>query len=248
MDELRKKIIQMTAHANLDLSNWDPRTKTGMEGLQRNAQAKLPELRLELGQKVLENSITAIVLDDLKFNAELAEAVLENQDSLAIVDFMRLEKELFKRLFPTGNPPFKVDSNTVFGINEILYNDITKMLDIIALPRINATVGMFLQTSDKEVVLKKLSEIMTSAFDSDLKNLYINHTVSVLVNERLDKNAVGLFIVNVPASEVQNMSVFTKDSTVLTTVKSKTKGVEVIKKDTTAKSVVDKILKALANK
>lgn len=215
IQELRKKYQTLKDIIAKDISEWDPRTRTGMEGLKNRSKQDINTVRPALVSAILSNSTTAIVTDDVANSKEIIEAVLANGNTMIAIDFLKLERDLIKGLYPNqAGTSYSVNTDVVSRMNRMIAELGTK-LGVASMPAIQLNGVTYGSIPSKEALIAKLHQILTDTYDNELKSLYVGHLIGQALEDRLNETALTVVIANVPVSFTGPMSKYTGRAVVL---------------------------------
>ena len=122
--ELRRKVNDTLKVLSMDLSNWDPRTRTGMEGRQNQARGEIDTLKVELAKKILENSTAMLVMRDVSITPAIIQEGKANAEKVLLLDFLSVEKGLVKKIYGDAAKTFPFNTETINRMNMLVTEEI----------------------------------------------------------------------------------------------------------------------------
>jgi hypothetical protein len=228
----------------MNLDNWDPRTKPGMEGRQGRARQEAEGLRAQIASKVLANSTTILVTRDVTITPSIVTEAKKHPNNIIMLDFLSLEKGMFKQIY--GDNPKSLPFNTeTIGRMNMLLVDVADKLAVISMPTLKGSGNLYGVASSKEEILSKMETAMVEAYDTELKSAFLRSLIMDETANKLNNDAIAVFIVNVPNNFTKALSNFT-GRTIVATEDASNLGAVVLQADSSAEELVNAVTQAQA--
>lgn len=244
--DLRRKVNETQKVLDLNLDNWDPRTKPGMEGRRNKAAQEIEGLKAALARQILQTSTAMLILDDVKITPEVVKAAKEKKSEIILLDFLSTEKWLVKTIYgdtpPKGGYPF--NSSTLNRMNILVSDEVGDKIAADSMPLMSAPAKLFGTSKTKEEILQKMSSVMYDAYSTELKEHLFRVLISEGIYDRLQSDEVSVFIVNVPRVFVKPFSSYAGKTIVVTEDQSLTGAALVLDETANAEELVAAVTKA----
>jgi hypothetical protein len=199
------KDIQINAEvANRDLTNWDPRTKPGMEAARNSANQKIADLEATY-RDVLEEKIVPVFLtgDSTKCQTFANHA---NAKGYVTVNGQEHYAVIARNVDRTMAGSGRFDLAQVSEFNTCL-REVAVDLNISSYNQVNVSgnyIGRGISNFDE--LQSVVSEIVRSTLGSDLTQIYLHKVVlNQAIQKRLAKGSFVVFIHGVVPSELNDI-------------------------------------------
>lgn len=196
LQELREKFTQLQQLANMDIHNWEPSTKPGIEGRKNKAKAEIEEVSPKLVRAILSNSQTFLVTRDFEGTGEVVKEAAKNAETTILLDFLSTEKWMFSQIFDKKVTNFTFNSDTINKINVLLF-DIGNRLDVMSMPSVDVNARRFGTLKSREEMIERIEEALIFAFNDELKKSIIQLDLKEAVLKKLNLDSVTVIIINV---------------------------------------------------
>jgi len=226
---------------NLDLNNWDPRTLPGMSGKQAKAKEEAEDLKIEITNLILNDSTTVLVLRDVSITPDLVTEARNFPENVILIDYLALEKGMFLKIYGKNAKNMSFNTDTISRMNSLMI-DVGDALQVVSMPTLTADGKLYGTSNVQGDILSKMETVMTSAYDTDLKQVFINHAILDNMDNKFQNDAVSVFIINVPpvSKFLKALSSYTS-RTVIVTEDQKMLGAVVLTPDSNAEELVGAI-------
>ena len=141
----------------MNLDNWDPRTKPGMEGKQGRARQEIDGLKVDITAKVLTNSTTVLVLRDVSITPDIVAEARKLPQNVIILDFLSLEKGMLTQIYGKNPTNLPFNTTTISQMNNLMI-DVGDKMQVLSMPTITADAKMYGTASSKEALISKMEK------------------------------------------------------------------------------------------
>ncbi|HUM41642.1 MAG TPA: hypothetical protein PKI14_01675 [Fervidobacterium sp.] len=238
MKKLKERLANLKELAKKDLSEWNPNSRTSMEGAKRAAKEEIPVIEQAIYEETLNNVRILIATKEVSITGQIVEALRNLGPEAALVDALALEKKFFGDIFGSQRPPYRFDSNTIFIMNNLLYK-LAEDINALSIPKISGQASDFgsMETASKAV--EKMSSIFNRTFGTDLKNIYTAKLIREKITANTDSDVKIVFIGNANEEDLEMFKSLGKQVAIITeTAKIGTK----VSKDTDANEVIEALM------
>lgn len=198
---LREEFNKLNNIIKQDLLNWDPATKSGMEGAQNKAREQLGSVSSKLAYEIAKNSVCVVFLN--KTNDSLVEYITSESSARSskvfCLDAMSTERRLFNEVFSKRSSPYAFNSDTVSRLNSALM-DMGSEIGAQYMASIATSASSYGSVQTKEQAVDKISTLLKRTYDNDLTRLMLSNDINKEVKARLDNDVLLTFIFNVDES------------------------------------------------
>lgn len=226
---------------NLDLNNWDPRTLPGMSGKQAKAKGEAEDLKVGITNLILNDSTTVLVLRDVSITPAIVSEARKFPENVILIDYLALEKGMFLKIYGKNAKNMSFNTDTISRMNSLMI-DVGDALQVVSMPTLTADGKLYGTSNVQGDILSKMETVMTNAYDTDLKQVFINHAILDNMDNKFQNDAVSVFIINVPpvSKFLKALSSYTS-RTVIVTEDEKMLGAVVLTPDSNAEELVGAI-------
>lgn len=181
----------------LDTDNWDPRTKPGILGKVAKAKEEVEELKILMTNQILNNSTTVLVLRDVTITPDIVAEARKFPENIIVLDFLGLEKGMFNKIYGKSAKTFSFNTDTISRMNSLMI-DVADKLQFVSMPTITANGNLYSTSSNAVDVVNKMETVLTGTYDTELKQIFLNHAILDNMDNKFNHDSVAVFIVNVP--------------------------------------------------
>lgn len=198
----------------MDLTNWDPRTRPGLEGKQNEAKVKIEEVKNSLAREILKNSSITIVLRDYPQTHKVVEAAKANPEKNALIDYLSVEKSMYKAIF--GERDVKVTFNTeTLNRMNVFMSEVGERLGALSIPTLTATSNQYGTLPGRQEMIEKMEAVSQDTYGYEMKQLSIRSLVFDRVIDRLGQDSINIVLVNAAEGFAGLAQAFAGNSVVL---------------------------------
>lgn len=238
MKKLKERLVNLKELAKKDLSEWNPNSRTSMEGAKRAAQEEIPTIEQAIYEETLNNVRVLVATKEVSITGDIVEALKKLGPEAALVDALSLEKKFFGDIFGAQRPPYRFDSNTIFILNNLLYR-LAEDINALSIPKINGQASDFGTTDTASKAVEKISSIFNRTFGTDLKSIYTAKLIREKIVSNIDSDVKVVFIGNANEEDLEMFKSLGKQVAIITeTAKIGTK----VSKDTDANEVIEALM------
>ena len=214
LQSLKAELKQLNEILSLDLTNWDMKTKSGMQGRQNAARVRIDEVRNDLGYFILKNSVTVLLMRDYAETGAVIDSARKNPDANIVLDALMIEKKLFKQLFEEKATAYTYNTQIVNHIN-VLMSEIGMKIGATTMDIVRPDAKWYGTLRTREAMIARLEEVLYETYQDELKKAFFASIIVDEVFKRTHRDSVNVVIANVVPNMVRAFSSFAGSTQVL---------------------------------
>jgi hypothetical protein len=209
MQELKREYQNLKEIVSLDLTNWDVRTKSGMEGKQNSSKLRMENLEALMATELLKNSITTLVDRNYDGAKELVDAAKSSPKTDVVLDYLSVEKGMFKAIFGEKATTFTMNSHVINSMNTLMM-DVGRQINAEEMPMMYAGSNLYGSLNTRQEMIERMEKVVEAAYGVELKQLFLGSLIKEAALDRVDQDFINILIVNVPKEYATKLG-FTSD-------------------------------------